>query len=179
MMSPSLYCVEEFLIHAGLIVEAFEAGFGGELEEIFVADFVFSQSDEVVVTVLFGVAVGALAGGDVEFAVVQGDVRDVGVVVCDFDVVDRAVVGLLFDFLQGEVEVIVGLVELTESAGLVPLQDVMHPTSRPLDFPRFARIAEAGDEEAQTEDDIARDHFDGDLTGRMPSSVAVNDGVDE
>ena len=58
---------EEFLVDAGLVIEAFERCFGGEFHQVLVADLIFGEGDEVVIAVAFGVPVGAFAGRHVHF----------------------------------------------------------------------------------------------------------------
>ena len=58
---------KQLFIHTRLIVEAFQVGFGGELNEVAVAGLVFSQQDKVVVFFISGAATGAALRSDVHF----------------------------------------------------------------------------------------------------------------
>jgi hypothetical protein len=61
---------EEVFIDAGLVVEAFEAGGGNEVDEVAIAFLVFAEEDEVVVAV--GIGAGLVVAGDVDFAADDG-----------------------------------------------------------------------------------------------------------
>ena len=64
--------LQQFLIDAGLVIKPLEMRGRGEAHEVLVADFIFGQQQEMVVTVFAGPAIGlavkAASGGDVHFA---------------------------------------------------------------------------------------------------------------
>ena len=59
---------QEFMVHAGIIIEAFQLGGAGDLEQVLIADFVLSQQQQVIAVLVFlRVAVGHAAGGYIGF----------------------------------------------------------------------------------------------------------------
>ena len=86
--------LQQLFIHPRLVVEAFQVGFGGQLDQVLVAGLVLGQQDQVVVVFIAGVAAEVAARGDIDLAADDGlDAGLSGCLVELDDAVHHAVVG--------------------------------------------------------------------------------------
>ncbi|MBA7690661.1 hypothetical protein ES703_99192 [subsurface metagenome] len=60
--------LQQFLIYSRLIVETFQVGFGGKLNQVLVSGLVFGEEDEVVVVFISSAAAGEAVRGDIDLA---------------------------------------------------------------------------------------------------------------
>ena len=63
---------EEFVIHAGLVIEAVEISGGNQLDEVLVALFVFAEQDEVIGAFGAAAAILVMVRRDIHFAADDG-----------------------------------------------------------------------------------------------------------